>query len=776
MKVQGGIINFPIFNVNIDKAMTYRQVFNLCGKNEYGLVVLEADGRIHTNLEELQQIQARTRVAIICASDNKHEDEVELARSNGFTIISPVEELIDVLQDLSGITVLTRNIQSEDSSETTSDTEEYEVDRVESVKDIEQTGDVTSTSSVIFEEEDDTEEQEDSSDTQIESVQADIHDTGDKVEELQEKLGEIASITAEREHELLAQIEGLRGIITELENNTIKIDEHNAKVGEATEKSDTLAKQTEELKSSLEDGEGKLRDALETVENLKGVLNEKEFELEGLRSKLQGMEDELRSSGEEATRLSGELCNIQNDITGMEASAGSILEGILVGVQISHLLGEGVLESSMTWFERLILKIRVLGTENINMKGALEAITADRDSLADTCEKQAASLQQLREENGRMSNELQDVDNKILNERQQLEQEWQGKLSEASQALTQVNNYLAKISNLELIGRQREEFIKTQEKSIEGLQQQILSMGDSSENASRALEEANTRNDGLQHENESLKQALSGHSNVGIDTDLNLVYNYSGKAKIILCTGSGSYGTTTIAMTAAHRCSGYKALFIDMDFVAPKADAWFKIKPFSDGMEDIKNPMDRTATSALIHKGVSYLLGRLNLAILNKVDQAGKTVLDYMPGVYRSFDESKLYGVDFTTLLNKLGEMYDYIIIDIGRMGSCRAYDTVIRSMASVAHKIAVTTLNDPFDTRSTSIKLEGLGIDRSKVVWILNLSETNKLDKMVDASVKGAKVFVVTKVLQLYGTRTLLHTVPLVKGTAMEIVQELLK
>lgn len=251
-------------------------------------------------------------------------------------------------------------------------------------------------------------------------------------------------------------------------------------------------------------------------------------------------------------------------------------------------------------------------------------------------------------------------------------------------------------------------------------------------------------------------------------------FNYSGKAKIVPCVGSGSYGTTSIAMTIANRCVGFKTLFIDFDFVNAKADSWFRINPISKGLDDISNLLHKTATSVLLEKGTEYLFSRRDELIYIKETKDKYTKLEYMPGVYYKFDEDLLYSVNFAEFFNTLGDEYDFIIIDCGRIGSCNVYDKVIKLLMDIAYKIILVTLNDTFDTRSMSIKIDDIGIDRRKVLWLLNLSDNLKYNEQTKKSIDNTKVFIFQKILQLYGTKINFNDVSLLKNAAISMIKEI--
>ena len=104
--------------------------------------------------------------------------------------------------------------------------------------------------------------------------------------------------------------------------------------------------------------------------------------------------------------------------------------------------------------------------------------------------------------------------------------------------------------------------------------------------------------------------------------------------------------------------------------------------------------MDKTGVGALIEKGYDYVIGNEKL-IFQRVADNKNGFIDYMGGIYASVDIAKLMAVKFTEFMNYLGNCYDYVILDLGRLGSSDVSNAIIKMADTISYTSVAVTLKD---------------------------------------------------------------------------------
>ena len=122
-----------------------------------------------------------------------------------------------------------------------------------------------------------------------------------------------------------------------------------------------------------------------------------------------------------------------------------------------------------------------------------------------------------------------------------------------------------------------------------------------------------------------------------------------------------------------------------------------------------------------------------------------------------------------------MGERYDYIIVDSGRIGSSDAYDSVIRTINDMAHKNVIVTLNDKYDIRTQKVKMEYSSIDLTKSIWVLNMAESNVIATDIRKMIGNMKITQLIRVLNYYGIKKPMDiSVPMLKPKVDEIIKNI--
>jgi hypothetical protein len=216
---------------------------------------------------------------------------------------------------------------------------------------------------------------------------------------------------------------------------------------------------------------------------------------------------------------------------------------------------------------------------------------------------------------------------------------------------------------------------------------------------------------------------------------------YKGNAQIISVFGSGSFGITTTAMSiAAKLCTTSKVLYIDFDLITPKADAWFNKLPLCRQVPGIDaSDVKMTGLGIFYEKGIHTFSTYID-KIVNVCDKTKGGEIDYLSGVYYRVDNLKLSTADYTGFFNTLGSMYNYIIIDFGRLGSNDVNDMLIKTISDICIKNVVVTTPDKFEVRNFKTKLLENKLDLNKIAWLVNLCESTTIDDKVKQMISPSK------------------------------------
>lgn len=205
---------------------------------------------------------------------------------------------------------------------------------------------------------------------------------------------------------------------------------------------------------------------------------------------------------------------------------------------------------------------------------------------------------------------------------------------------------------------------------------------------------------------------------------------YTNRGMIIPVFGCGSFGITTTAMSIANKLSAQsRVLYIDFDMVSPKADGWFRINPVIKNIPGA-DTLGRKCTGLglFVEKQIQFFMNNYQ-QIISKPIQTKNGCIDYISGFYVRPDTNKLLVADFSALLNFLGNIYTYIIIDFGKLGCSEVSDQLIKVFVEASYKSVVVTTSDKFETNSFRMKLAECKINTQKLAWLLNMCITTKLE-----------------------------------------------
>ena len=106
--------------------------------------------------------------------------------------------------------------------------------------------------------------------------------------------------------------------------------------------------------------------------------------------------------------------------------------------------------------------------------------------------------------------------------------------------------------------------------------------------------------------------------------------------------------------------------------------------------------------------------------------------MSWISGLYSIL---KLENLDYTSeFFNYIGSLYDYIIIDSGKVGYSNINDSLIKSLCEVSYKNLVVSSNDTVSIRGIGLALNKVKL--ANVDWILNLSNNSIISDKAKKSI----------------------------------------
>lgn len=196
-------------------------------------------------------------------------------------------------------------------------------------------------------------------------------------------------------------------------------------------------------------------------------------------------------------------------------------------------------------------------------------------------------------------------------------------------------------------------------------------------------------------------------------------FKYNGNAKIINIFGGGSFGVTNLAYSVANKLKG-KVLLLDLDLANPKSDRYTRKNPMVS-VSGVPSNLYRTGTGVIYSCGIDKFISDYDKLVI-KVIKTKELDLNWISGLYSTL---RLENIDYTSdFINYIGNLYDYIVIDSGKIGYSSLSDSLIKSLCDISHKSLVVSVNDSYTTRGINLALSKAKI--TEVGWVINLTNTS--------------------------------------------------
>ena len=519
----------------------------------------------------------------------------------------------------------------------------------------------------------------------------------------------------------LQEYKGIQDELTENRRNLQKLQEEL----------DIYKEELEKYKKSLKASEIKLD---EHIEELRIIREEKERLESSLREQIEELTTDIEAKTKDIEGLTSKLEETGEDRNRLLILSDSTKEKL------------DIKELELQEKEEDILQLK-------NRIEELKNIISDKDKEVESIKEEKDNTEEsLRESLSTKERENNELELKLENVKSQLET----KIEELNNKTEQYNDLVALAGdggeNIEAIANANTVLKET----ISKLNNDIKEIRKERDDITNKYSASDQKIKSLELQNERLKDSLSVISQSGGGGLIELPpMDYSSRAKIISIYGNGSFGITTTAMTIANKLMvNSKTLYIDFDLSSPDADAWFKKSPLNRNvMGFTKGDYSYTGLGIIINQGLDVFINNIvNIITPIRTSRVGR--LDYISGLYDEVNPSKIAGVDFNGLFNYLGNNYDYIILDLGKLGGSNTADQLIKMFTNISYSSVLVTINDYFKIRNSAMRLQALSIDFNRVNWILNLGEDTIISDLSRKAMSPSKFTIIPYDKEIYGKR----------------------
>ena len=598
------------------------------------------------------------------------------------------------------------------------------------------------------------------------------------------------------------RIESLENIIKSLKDEK---DSMLSRFNELVESADVLEdpiplEQYNRLNEIIEENENKIKELSSMIESLKNTIKDRDADIdskvesieelrksiEELKSNLSSLNESIESGDihkdivEEYTEKINEINNERDKLVLKLNEMQSNIEGLHGKIEDMSVLADTEAALRINTFDKLkaaIDKIVDLSDKLNLLKNERDELQTNFDKIYNENKENSETINTLKKEAVLLKANSDEADKRIElatkyseEEKSKLEKqlsELKAKLSVTEQQLNQKEaQYIQLVTASGMDANGASALVETN-KTLEGitktLREQLGAANKENESLKRKVTESNAAISSYKSQVNQLSNAIkdvasNGGGGVAAYVGSSMLIkpiNYTGKATIIPIFGSGSYGITTTAMSLATKLGATsRVLYLDFDIVSPRADAWFNIMPLCRKVPGI-NPQDRKMTGL----GIFYELGiqvfQSNFEnIINNVDKTKGGGIDYLSGVYYRVDTLKLATSAYTELFNFLASKYQYIIVDLGRLGNSDINDRLIKIITDITDKSVCVTTSDRFDIRTFKTKLVESSIDVNRIAWLINMCSSTNIDEKTKDIIKPAQYGIVLTDTALYGAR----------------------
>lgn len=528
---------------------------------------------------------------------------------------------------------------------------------------------------------------------------------------------------------LEGQILDLNSTITMLkgtiESKELDINSAEATMDELKQTVSSLREQLTTANQTIKEDEKYKEESEEYKEQLDKAL----VENKGLHARIESAEDENRGLNDELTETTiraDKESSVRLEM--LEQLKSAILRIRELSVKLNKLdENNRELTSKIAHTEKQLKDSRNAARDQLEKIAKLEKVVQDSDRKLEIANNSSdAEKTALNDKISQLKNKLNMVENQLRQKENQYNTlvETSGVDENSAKALLDTNK------TLENISKTLREQLATANKELDRVKR---SEADAAKKMNKYKNQVATLQKSLQSL-ASVGTGVGSSDNVSV-RPIHLGYT---KSQIITVFGSGSFGITTTAMSLAQKLSATsKVLYIDFDLVSPMADSWFKRSPILNNIPGTVNgSLHNTGLGLFIEQGVDTI-SRFTSKIIIPVSNTKGGGIHYLSGLYYRPDAYKLATANYDEFFSILGNNFQYIIIDFGRLGSSEISDQLIKAVSDISFKNIVVTTTNNFEIRNFKNKLNDLHIRLDNVAWLFNMCTTTALDPKVKELVK---------------------------------------
>lgn len=528
---------------------------------------------------------------------------------------------------------------------------------------------------------------------------------------------------------LEGQILDLNSTITMLkgtiESKELDINSAEATMDELKQTISSLREQLTTANQTIKEDEKYKEESEEYKEQLDKAL----VENKGLHTRIESAEDENRGLNDELTETTiraDKESSVRLEM--LEQLKSAILRIRELSVKLNRLdENNRELTSKIAHTEKQLKDSRNAARDQLEKIAKLEKVVQDSDRKLEIANNSSdAEKTALNDKISQLKNKLNMVENQLRQKENQYNTlvETSGVDENSAKALLDTNK------TLENISKTLREQLATANKELDRVKR----------SEADAVKKMNNYKNQVATLQKSLQSLASVGTGVGSSDNVSVRPIHLGytKSQIITVFGSGSFGITTTAMSLAQKLSATsKVLYIDFDLVSPMADSWFKRSPILNNIPGTVNgSLHNTGLGLFIEQGVDTI-SRFTSKIIIPVSNTKGGGIHYLSGLYYRPDAYKLATANYDEFFSILGNNFQYIIIDFGRLGSSEISDQLIKAVSDISFKNIVVTTTNNFEIRNFKNKLNDLHIRLDNVAWLFNMCTTTALDHKVKELVK---------------------------------------
>lgn len=551
--------------------------------------------------------------------------------------------------------------------------------------------------------------------------------------------GKQASLLSEKE-KLTNEKSELANAKVKLTNEKIALEDEIRELKDRQKSIEAEKRDLENEKNSLAEKVSQLESLEDTSEKNEESLNEK---IESLAKEKSHLEDKPEALENEKEQLSKKVEAAEKKAEKAEKKADAAefakfeIEETATALKKSTEALDRKLNNKQSEIDQLKGTITNLNLQLDECKADLSLAT---DANSKILEQQGDVNSQHKDEIDKLKQQISGLETKLKLTNEQLEQKEQqysvlvaqqadksagaSALASTNQTLEIVNKTLSEqlsVANKEITALKNSRAKLTSE--VKNYKDKCNQLDSALKNTVKAL--------GSGAGNTEKKEQTSNNDGIGYQYLTVKPINYTGSAKIIPVFGCGGTGITTAAVSLASKiCLTSNVLYIDMDITQASADAWFGQTPLCGGLSGLGlMDIECTGLGIFYEKGFNIFNNNLDKIIKN-VEHTKGGGTDYLSGLIHRVDDERIANADYTSLFNRLGEKYTYIVVDLGRVGNSRINDSLIKAIFDISATNMAVVPQNYFSIRNFLLKVNEAKVGMRKLKLVINMCTATALDR----------------------------------------------